>query len=230
VERTLFVAERFRTALLGRAGEILNGASPSVLSGHGADGAPRRGHGHACYLPVDSDGDGFVDQLIVHAPDGFELEVQRVLSSLRRLGRSDDAPRVALIGLGREDLRDATSTLGSARVWESATPFFAPRHLKPRSDGSLKHPPEAQIRLLCRDLGLPEPAIEPGPRGLEIKGRDGDLPWYRFKRDRFRGGGDRGSRTAYSFRLTFPVEIRGPLALGYAAHFGLGQFRPVRGS
>jgi CRISPR-associated protein Csb2 len=225
VDRTLFVAERFRTALLGRARELLPGPSPEVLCGHGEDHQPLRGHGHAAYLPV-ADSRGFIDRIVVHARAGFGKDVQRVLSALRVLGRSSDAPRVALIALGGPELGAAAAVLGTSRVWETATPFVPPRHLKYRR-GAATHPIDEQVRLLCRDLGLPEPSVEPGPSGLALEGQELPLPWYRFKRDRFRGGGARGSRSPYSLRLTFPNDVDGPIALGFAAHFGLGQFRPV---
>ena len=34
-------------------------------------------------------------------------------------------------------------------------------------------------------------------------------------------------KTSAAFRLTFVKPVRGPLALGYGAHFGLGLFVPL---
>ncbi len=31
-------------------------------------------------------------------------------------------------------------------------------------------------------------------------------------------------RPGYALRLTFAAEVRAPFAIGYGAHFGLGQF------
>jgi CRISPR-associated protein Csb2 len=47
-----------------------------------------------------------------------------------------------------------------------------------------------------------------------------------FKRFRRRAGDDGGQRLAGAFRLTFRHPVRGPLALGWSSHFGLGQFMP----
>jgi CRISPR-associated protein Csb2 len=38
---------------------------------------------------------------------------------------------------------------------------------------------------------------------------------------------DEPVRPAYSLRLTFEAEVRTPFAIGYGAHFGLGQFEAV---
>ncbi len=58
------------------------------------------------------------------------------------------------------------------------------------------------------------------------------FPWYRFQRQRWRpdgspAGGRRGDGRGYWLWLEFPEPVRGPIALGYGAHFGLGLFRPV---
>ncbi len=37
-------------------------------------------------------------------------------------------------------------------------------------------------------------------------------------------------RLAGAFRLTFARPVRGPIALGWSSHFGMGLFVPVRGS
>jgi CRISPR-associated protein Csb2 len=37
---------------------------------------------------------------------------------------------------------------------------------------------------------------------------------------------DTARRLAGAFRLTFRQPVRGPIALGYSSHFGLGLFLP----
>jgi len=34
-------------------------------------------------------------------------------------------------------------------------------------------------------------------------------------------------RPGYALKLTFAEPVLAPFAIGYAAHFGLGQFRPA---
>ncbi|HEX7843286.1 MAG TPA: hypothetical protein VF469_37700, partial [Kofleriaceae bacterium] len=53
------------------------------------------------------------------------------------------------------------------------------------------------------------------------------IEWQRFQRIRATGGGCRGSNAAFGFRLRFDRPVTGPIALGYAAHQGLGQFVAV---
>jgi len=47
-----------------------------------------------------------------------------------------------------------------------------------------------------------------------------------FKRSRAKGNDDGGRRMAGAFRLKFPIDIHGPIVLGYASHFGMGLFLP----
>jgi CRISPR-associated protein Csb2 len=50
--------------------------------------------------------------------------------------------------------------------------------------------------------------------------------WLAFRTRRSNGGGRRGPCVPTGFRITFAEPVRGPLALGYGAHFGLGAFVP----
>lgn len=47
-----------------------------------------------------------------------------------------------------------------------------------------------------------------------------------FKRFRQKLGDDGGHRLSGAFRIEFPRPVRGPIALGYSSHFGLGLFIP----
>ncbi len=55
------------------------------------------------------------------------------------------------------------------------------------------------------------------------------VPWGAFRTVRARGGGRRSTAAGYGFRLEFAEEVRGPIAVGYGAHFGLGTFTPAAG-
>lgn len=48
-----------------------------------------------------------------------------------------------------------------------------------------------------------------------------------FKRFRRKAGDDGGRRLAGAFRLTFRHPVRGPIALGFSSHFGMGLFMPL---
>jgi CRISPR-associated protein Csb2 len=229
---TLSVGDRVRQALLSQS----NGHP--VFVGRDADGQIARGHGHAWFLPSDDDADGLLDHVIVHARGGFDRDALRALERLRRVwGHGGHDLELALTGLGApEDLgrigrdpRSPTRTpqLGYARIWESQTPFVPPRHTKTRGGVVLDAPPEQVARLL-EAQGFPRPQVEElAPHALTPPSPTPPIAWYRFQRLRARGGGRRASAGAFGFRVRFEQPVEGPIAVGYAAHQGLGQLIAV---
>ena len=73
-----------------------------------------------------------------------------------------------------------------------------------------------------RNHGLPEPEKVLAVQCLE--GRMGKRRWMDFRRGR------KGelARAGFGFRLEFAGEVRGPFAIGYGAHFGLGLLEAVK--
>ena len=70
VERTLPQAELFHRAIVGRVGNGKKVHCPE-LTGKDEHGKYLRGrHGHAHILPLDLDGDGHLDHILIHAPMG----------------------------------------------------------------------------------------------------------------------------------------------------------------
>jgi CRISPR-associated protein Csb2 len=224
-----------------------------ILHGKDENGEPARLHEHAFYLPADEDRDGRIDHVTIFAAGRFSRDDVSALDRLRSLsfckenegglygrepGEQRPTHRLLLVGLD-----DTTSHIGEfrlARVWESATPYVAYRHLKrsgrKRDSQSLTAAgamPEFLIRVLeedweqrldLRHLAAPE-KIEYVENPYEALG------WpYRglqFRRGRMRFGDDGYSRSFGAFRLTFAEPVGGPIALGYACHFGMGLFRPA---
>lgn len=220
----LSVAERFRTALMSRSD-----AHP-VFAGR-EHGAPSRDdHQHAFYLPTDDDGDGRIDHVVVWARRGFDPDAVQALQGLRKVwGSGGHDIRTLLVGLGHASDYAGTSSDGSLTAmagrsahWESFTPCVLPRHPK-RRRGIWLDSPEEQVAQACRYmLGFsPVEVIRIEHPANEVN------PWRGFYLERRHGGGSMGPRRAYSFRLQFESPVDGPIALGYGAHFGLGQFRPA---
>jgi CRISPR-associated protein Csb2 len=253
VTDTLRVAEAFRAAVMsqfrrwckrnpdltepfGRTDKPDQFSSPT-LSGKETDGAIRKGHHHACYLPTaEGDDPRWITHVTVTAREGFGPGEVASLNAVRTLKLDDESPelRVQLVGLGHErDFRAAL--LGESRVWTSATPFLPSRY--PKIYGTKRDRPEdyatpqAFVRHvlqqeLARRTDLPplvslaeEEAI--GPHRLRP---------IQFARFRSKRGDDGGRRPAGGFRLTFASPVRGPLCLGHSCHFGLGLFLPGEGS
>ncbi len=161
---------------------------------------------------------------------------------------------VSLVGLGhRTDFHAHVRQLETNRVWISETPFVPPRFLKERGTNSL----EGQIRAECVSRGLPavqnvEVQLEGGWAHAErfwslwrsgaltvrladeTEGADAgranetlSSKWRHFRRWRYDHAKRPPLDAAFGLRLTFAEAVMGPIALGYASHFGLGQFVPA---
>jgi CRISPR-associated protein Csb2 len=225
--------------------------APPVISGRDAQNRPLKdaAHSHAFWLPEDADRDGEIDHVIVYARSGFDREVRDKLDQITRLwverpGKDDDDGeadlrprrewRLAVEGFGTpSDFRDASRLLSFSRTWESVMPFLAAGHLKAGG-----YP--AEIRRLLNHRGLPDPTsvaflrpqssggadLEGDPHdkniGVMVRGRlRRAIHFYRF---RSRAGEQQPDTIGTFLRLQFAEPIEGPLALGYASHFGLGLF------
>ena len=114
---------------------------------------------------------------------------------------------------------------GKSKRWRSLTPYVLTRHRKRNSDS-----PEEQIarevrlrwpgnRLISVKTEVPRKRIEPMRQG-----RSGGFRPFEFFRHRQGGGSNAGG--AFNFKLEFEKEVCGPIALGFACHYGLGLFVP----
>lgn len=206
--------ERLHDAAVRRT----NGQCPA-LTGCDIAGYPLRGHRHVHWIPLDLDGDGRIEHVLVHAPMGLDAVAQQALCRIERTyGKNLPDIVVSLGGFGslatiRRQLRDERGRhpgeLATATVWESRTPFLAPRHCKPHGANALP----GQVRAECVSRGLPAPV------GVE------ELPQGRFL-DFIRARPDKAppQTRPFALRLTFADPVAGPICLGYSSHFGLGLF------
>lgn len=243
--RTVEVGEAARRAVMGRYGRRFaasDGTRPAWwrFAGKDENGEPMRGHQHAFYLPVDEDRDGFLDHLHIclRPAAGFVQEdAQRrgftereaaVLDELDHLpGPTEEPLRLTLLYRGQVGAAGLGETLARGRTWESITPYVLPRHPKPSRDGTRWRAdgPEDQLRReLVERFGDAAEGV-----AIEELG-DCRLPgqtwsWQAFQRWRLRGSEPPPYSQGLGARLTFREPIAGPIALGYACHFGLGQFR-----
>jgi CRISPR-associated protein Csb2 len=241
VIRTLEVGELARRAVLSRYGGADKRPAPPLLSGHDGTEPVRSHHRHAFYLPVDEDEDGLIDHLLLYAPEGFAPDVLEVLEGLEALFAGEWLPGWPLRleeMLPASALRTGGSPWMASAVWESVTPFVLSRYPKQYRDGTPKltwrgeqrDGPEDQAR---REWSLRQ-AVEDLPELVEVERvpalviRGRPVPWRAFALTR-RWGVGRSSGFAYGLRLRFAAPVAGPVLLGYGCHFGLGQFRPVRG-
>lgn len=230
---TVYVAEIARRYLQGYFGKRNERASSPTLSGKEADGTPRAdGHAHAFYLPTDDDGDGKLDHLTVYTPKGFSASEMKALSAFRQMhtpGGSAEL-QLLLLGFGYTKHFPHVAITQPARIWRSATPFIPTRHYKERGTKRDNFPREQLAEMNLREelarRGLPELVGEPRPMiRLPLDGRS--LAWREFRQQRVFGDGRRGSDFGKGFEIEFAEEVSGPIAVGYACHFGLGLFVPA---
>ena len=220
VHEGLAIAERLRTSAMSQSRRV-SGDARAVFSGH-IEGPSQ--HQHAMYLATSEASHGFIDHLTIAARAGFDEQDVVALQRLRRLwGSSGHDLELILIGLGQvQDFGGLKAprapALAESRVWESVTPFVPTRHAKVVR-GVEVDTIEEQLSRGCDQL-LGVTPVEISPIGNLAE-------WARFRRRRFTGGGSRGPDRAVGARLVFPRPVRGPIAIGYGAHFGLGLFAAV---
>ena len=227
--RAVSVAERIHQALVKFSDQA------PVFTGK-TNGLPLEGHQHAfilceAYGPRDA-----ITHVTLHAPMGFDPAARRALELLTETGvwgHGGHDLQLVLLGVGDGDTFADCPLFAPAKVWRSLTPFVATRHPKTHRDGRPKldadgwpiGSPAHDLRRLLAEAGKPLPvkiapiaAISVGSRRLRA---------LEYQTDRFLGEGRRGGQTPVALDLTFAEPVAGPLALGYAAHFGLGLFVPV---
>jgi len=217
---TVPFAERIRTHLMGIHRGVCGGDPDSVsplFSGKARDGGPAEGHEHVFILPLDEDGDGRIDHLIVKSSLTFEVSELDALDRLRSVWQPKGRPdvKIVLVSLSAE------GSGRPSRRWVSATPFVTGRHHR-KGRGEYFEWLSGEVRLECGFHGLPEPtSVEWIDR---TQGKGHQLRWMEFVRSRKNQTPLRG----HGCVLTFEEEVQGPIVIGALCHFGLGVFLPVR--
>ena len=84
--------------------------------------------------------------------------------------------------------------------------------------------PEDNVVRLIEAQGLPRPIRIERIQGTRLGGKA--VRWLHFRRERVSGTGTASTRQGFGFRIEFAQPVRGPIVLGYGAHFGLGLFVP----
>jgi len=218
VEESLRIGELMRVAVMSQARRVCGEENvPAIFSGHDMPEGNR--HRHALYLPWDNNRDGYIDHILLHVPDGMQDEQQRIVENIKKLwSRGGGEWRLVLESIGHSEI--ALALTQPSNVWESVTPYLHPWHVKMQFDDA------AQIKRECRERGLPEPSGLESFNEVEA-GKNRKCRPIHFRRYRNRRGLTQPDRLGSFWRLTFPQPVQGPLALGFACHFGLGLFRPL---
>jgi len=210
----------------------------SVFSGLDQTGKLLANHEHAHIFCEANGPRDAVTHLTIWAPMGFDDAACLALRRLNKVwGHGGHDLRLVLHGVGQPEDFAGCLLFGPARVWNSLTPFVSTRHAKTYRDGRPKlaangwqegSAPHDLLRLL-----------QAHPHGADAEVRcikETDAP-YQFGQRRLRslqfltqrhgGQGSRGNGSGNALAVTFSKPVRGPLALGYGCHFGLGLFVPA---
>lgn len=230
IEDAVRVGEALRLAAMRVAKRLLgpNGMPPE-LSGHRMP-APNR-HAHAFWLPEPNQR-GDIEHLMIHAPGGFGAASVRVLTTLRELRFEDGEPlRLMLEGVGQAALfAQASALAGVSDTWRSVTPYLHPWHLKKtqmRSPVALRAGLLEQLRREWRARGdhLPDVIEIDDVQVARFAGQElRPVYFHRFRRKR---GLVQPDTLGRMLLVRFARAVRGPVALGFGCHFGLGLFEPV---
>jgi CRISPR-associated protein Csb2 len=213
-------------------------------------------HAHAHILPLDLDGDGHLEHLLIWAPMGLDAKAQAAIRAVRRaytkggvgplklvleaVGELDDLR--SLGGVYGEGMRALLGNVEGATRWISRTPFVAPRYVKRNGSNSLTGQIEAELA----SRGLPTPTeivlrnsiddrkvsvrlIGAAEQEAEFEIASTSTDWLHFRhfvRTR-RNGLAPPVNFGHALELCFASPVTGPLALGFGCHFGLGLFAPA---
>jgi len=227
IEDALRIGEALRLAVMGHARRMFGpDRVPRALSGH--DMGEENRHAHAFWLP-DPNERGEIEHVLVYAPGGLGSDAVHVLTRMQWLQRDEGEPlRLMLEGLGRASLfASLTKLTCESDTWRSITPYLHPWHLKKPQMRS----PEARAKAILEQLrrewhargsGLPEIVEARELPHVSFEGRRlRPLHFHRFRRKR---GLTQPDTLGRLLEIRFAAPIGGPLALGFASHFGLGLF------
>jgi CRISPR-associated protein Csb2 len=230
IENAVRVGDALRLAALGRAKRLLGeDRIPPELSGHELPQGNR--HGHAFWLP-DPDPRGEIAHVLVHAPGGLSVEAIRALTALNKIRYGEgEGLHVMFEGCGPARLFETLTPLtAESRIWRSVTPWLHPWHLKKREMRTPQALHDALLEQLRREWhargeGLPQIEDFVELPDTNFSGRRlRALHYHRFRRKR---GLTQPDTLGRLIEVTFEKPVRGPLALGFGCHFGLGVLRPV---
>lgn len=223
--QSLNQCERLHRRLVGIASKQL-GDCPAELTGRDAQRRPlKTPHQHAHVLALDLDGDQRIDHFLIYAPMCLSGASQQAIRLIRQAHtKGQRAMRLAMAAKGNlaelgNEIAELVPLVGPARRWLSTTPFVPPRFLKKSGTNTL----EGQIK---SELAVRGFSTDVAVRIIAVNSDDPYANEARQQRHfkRIRRKLSPKQDAAFTVELLFETEVEGPIALGYASHFGLGLF------
>ncbi len=242
LEDAVKIGEIMRAAAMSQFGwreDELNGErtplAPWQISGRREGRFPITdpSHPHAFWLPEDADGDGLIDHIIVSVSSGMNPRIQsrleritRIWLTSRRASRDSEGGtegyewRLALEGYGQpQDFAGSSQMLGRSKQWRSVTPFLSAGHLK-------KNGYSGEVLRLFKRQGMETDGVKVTELS-EINVGSIKRHALHFHRFRSRGRMSQPDSSGTFLEIEFPYTVQGPLAIGFASHFGLGTFGAI---
>jgi len=221
---SIVIGDQIHKSLMSRYKKVTgNTCISSIISGRDQSGNALKGHRHIFIMPLDLDYDGFLDHVLIESKATFNVDEVRTLSSFKTLWQRNGEPiRFIPVQYGmRNEIVLPHRVNGESLVFLSETPVVLTRHYR-KGRGDREKWIKDELRHEALNHGLPEPVSISFVRRLERKGHSFD--WIEFRRGR-KGDPD---QLGYGFRLEFEKPVKGPISMGYGAHYGLGLFMPER--
>lgn len=227
ITRTLPQAELIHKAIISQLGKGERVDCPELTGRDEHDRPLRDSHRHAHILPLDLDNDRRIDHVLIFAKMGLGGRAQCAISKLRRTWTKGGAGDLQLALIGKGGLDDLcrlaaplglslSRLIGPATAWTSLTPFVPPRFVK---KSGRRNDLASQVNAELSSRGLPEAAVS-------------IIPWHSEESHKLRHyirgrkcGTPPPQNIGCLLRLAFAEPFPGPIALGYASHFGLGIFK-----
>jgi len=237
----IYIADRIHTTLVKYSDGL------STFTGCDEYGKPLKGHKHVYILPesnmaLGNGHKGEITHVTLYFKEGIGEKERKVLDKLTKIwGTGGHDIQLILLGVGTPDdfggieiNKGESPILAKSNIWVSRTPFVPTRHpkttrsKKPKLDKNglqIGSPMHDAVRLL-KDNGYPDVKKIQYIDFTSLGGRK--TKWLEFKHERMNGKGSRASPFGYGFIIEFAEEVRGPISIGYGAHFGLGLFVPYK--
>ena len=217
IRKSLPACEWFRSSLL----DFLKSKTSDIpweVSGHNIP--QDKQHEHFFYFPFDTLNRGVIDSFYIYCTKGFDPKIISYLKQFKTIKNEEKSWTVSFVNLGTaKDFSKESNIFSSSHVWLSSSPYLHPWHRKKNFNHF------EQLQKECQIMGYPElekiqiiPYLQKGERRI--------YP-LSFKRFRSKKTILQPDKRGGFWQLIFKEEIQGPIALGFANHFGMGLFQAV---